>query len=935
MADEGSFASASRPPKTVIRNGAEGWGAADGARVSSVDAARNQWPSILQALGRVAPDLLDGKPHGCPICGEGTDRFTFDDKDGRGTWICRQCPARPGKSAGAGDGMDLLMAVSSWGFKRAAQEIEEFLGVLPRNGHRQQQAPAVVMARLPEPLPPAPPDHLPVCHKLTYGPDQWTEWEDGSRTDKDGKPKSKGERPRHRDASGKIQYSAGSEPWPLFGADLLPHARGKWIAAAEGPKCAQWLQAGGLVAVSQPGHDHKDASILRRFQELQAAGIAGMAYLSDHDDTGRKKAAQLAQAAAAADFPFLHIPAADVWPEIPEKGSIDDAPGTAAERISAVEATAQRLLTQQHQQPAWSELEVLEGGGPTAPAAAGLKGLLRSIPSGWWVPKGGGPRRKSSADAGDLAQIVRKAAPGLARFNDLTRRIEFAGEAIEEDRAAVFYAKLQTHGYKISSQHTTDAVLDVAYDGRYHPVREYLDAVAGAGDVAPVDLDSIASTYLGTSDPLADSMLRKALIGAVARVYDPGCQFDSVCVLRGKQGIRKSSFWKVLASPGWFNCTAPDSDKDLILNIHSCWIFELAELENITGKREVGQLRNLITTSTDLIRVPYGKTTAPYPRRSILVGSVNGDAFLRDDEGSRRFWVIECPQDFDRGELIDVDRACRDRDAIWKAAVLAYRAGERPYLDHAEQVDSNRRNGRYEQEHPWTAQLDAWARRRGTEPFTTAEALICSGCRIDGQVGRREEMEASAVLKKLGLQREAHASRTSNGGRSRRWHNLAQPGSTSDDEVVPGKTPVVPVDLSAPAQPAQPFSEKAGEVEEEQPAGSAAGDPQELLPLEVVPPPPAWADPLRRNGVTPAQPLAGEVVPGPDSLSQRTLLTVGDVVEVLLGDPPAWINGHRVALIERDFVRVVRIDDKTQWRRVSADQVRPCSPPAMEVGPRL
>ncbi|MCP9823904.1 hypothetical protein [Synechococcus sp. EJ6-Ellesmere] len=213
----------------------------------------------------------------------------------------------------------------------------------------------ITLARLPEPFPAAPPDHFPQGHRIAYSDTQWTQWEDGTRTGRDGQIKSKGERPRHRDASGETVYSA-SDPWPLFGAELLHHAQGQWISAAEGPKCAQWLQAGGLVAVSQPGHDHKDASIRRRFEELQAAGVAGMAYLSDHDDTGRKKAAQLALEAAAVGFPFLHLPAAAVWPGIPDKGSIDDAPGDADDRVAAVEAAAQRLLTQ-HQ----LEAQALEG----------------------------------------------------------------------------------------------------------------------------------------------------------------------------------------------------------------------------------------------------------------------------------------------------------------------------------------------------------------------------------------------------------------------------------------------------------------------------------------------------------------------------------------------------------------------------------------------
>ena len=38
----------------------------------------------------------------CPVCG-GSDRFRFDDKEGRGTWFCNQC--------GAGDGLKLVESV--------------------------------------------------------------------------------------------------------------------------------------------------------------------------------------------------------------------------------------------------------------------------------------------------------------------------------------------------------------------------------------------------------------------------------------------------------------------------------------------------------------------------------------------------------------------------------------------------------------------------------------------------------------------------------------------------------------------------------------------------------------------------------------------------------------------------------------------------------
>ncbi len=668
--------------------------------------------------------------------------------------------------------------------------------------------------------------------------------------------------PQHRQATGEWAKGAGPDPWPLWReAEALDHGRGHWLLEAEGEKCAEIARTAALVAISQPGHAHKPQQIELRYQRSKAAGIHGIVFLQDNDQQGEKRAQEAARAAAVVGLPLLILPAITVWPGLPTGGSIDDAPGTPTDWIGDIEAAIATQLEQQEPDPTAALEQQDPVGGPLL-IAGGLGGLLSTIPSGW-VPSADGAPKKSPLDAGALAAKLKKQAPSLTRFNDLSRRIEFNGEPIQEDEASVFYVKLQEHGYKITEKHTIDGILDVAYDGRFHPVRDYLDVVATAEDTTPADLGRIATTYLSTSDPLYDAMLRKTLIGAVARIYEPGCQFDSVCVLRGKQGIRKSTFWKMLASPSWFTCTAPDNDKDLVLNIHAGWLFELAELETVTSKRDVGQLRNLITTSVDLFRVPYGKTTAPHPRRSIFVGSVNGETFLNDQEGSRRFWVIECPQDFSRGELIDVERVRLDRDAIWKAAVLAYRNGEKPYLDQADQVVSNKRNGTYEQEHPWTAQLDAWVARRGLEPFTTAEALNGSNCRVEGSVGRKEEMEGAAVLKKLGIQRQVNAS-GGPGGRARRWFVLTQPtqpDTTSNAKVVSPKTPVPAVDLGGLTQPTQPFSQKSCGVKQ---GGSQEGGREEIAEfaekvVQVV----SWgADPLPCNGFTPTQPAPAEVVSG-------------------------------------------------------------------------
>lgn len=77
-----------------------------------------RWKGILPMLG-FSPNDLTGKHGPCPMC-RGKDRFRFDDKDGKGSWICAQC--------GAGDGTKLVMLKTGLDFRGAAREIEKYIG---------------------------------------------------------------------------------------------------------------------------------------------------------------------------------------------------------------------------------------------------------------------------------------------------------------------------------------------------------------------------------------------------------------------------------------------------------------------------------------------------------------------------------------------------------------------------------------------------------------------------------------------------------------------------------------------------------------------------------------------------------------------------------------------------------------------------------------
>ena len=85
----------------------------------TVKQACGHWPRILPALG---VKVMKNRHQACPVCG-GSDRFRFDDKEGRGTWFCNQC--------GAGDGLKLVEKVFGVTASEAAGKVNAVTGNLP------------------------------------------------------------------------------------------------------------------------------------------------------------------------------------------------------------------------------------------------------------------------------------------------------------------------------------------------------------------------------------------------------------------------------------------------------------------------------------------------------------------------------------------------------------------------------------------------------------------------------------------------------------------------------------------------------------------------------------------------------------------------------------------------------------------------------------
>lgn len=102
--------------------------------VKDVKLSPEQWVALLQKFG-VPASSLTGKGAPCPICG-GDDRFTYDNKRGRGDWVCRKCNDGDLK---AGDGFELICKAAGISFRELMAELD---GGVPAVARRASNAPA-------------------------------------------------------------------------------------------------------------------------------------------------------------------------------------------------------------------------------------------------------------------------------------------------------------------------------------------------------------------------------------------------------------------------------------------------------------------------------------------------------------------------------------------------------------------------------------------------------------------------------------------------------------------------------------------------------------------------------------------------------------------------------------------------------------------------
>jgi predicted P-loop ATPase len=362
-------------------------------------------------------------------------------------------------------------------------------------------------------------------------------------------------------------------------------------------------------------------------------------------------------------------------------------------------------------------------------------------PMAEWVAFSGSAKdlAKTLPEAVDLIQAVLGSA---LKFNRLKNRYEIDGTCIELKELLMQIS--YEYGLKIGQEIGYEILVKLAKDNSYHPIFDYLEKVHKTHGSDVSILAGIGERHFGADNLMYDRMLTRWLIGAVARIYEPGCKNDTALFLQGDQGYKKSTYFNTLAGDWFDDSLGSAGDKDQLQKLYRGWIFEWAELESIFRKKDVSETKAFMATRIDIFRPPYGREPQEFKRSSVLCGTTNESTFLNDPTGDRRFWVIPVKRKIDEAMI------AAERDRLWAAAVELYKQGEKWWLTDQEDELSRELNAEWRSRDPWEESILGWAldeaKANGERAITTSEILTRA---IDIPVNRQTPKEQGRVARIL------------------------------------------------------------------------------------------------------------------------------------------------------------------------------------------
>lgn len=299
---------------------------------------------------------------------------------------------------------------------------------------------------------------------------------------------------------------------------------------------------------------------------------------------------------------------------------------------------------------------------------------------------------------------------------------------------------------KVTLENVNAAVLAAARENSFHPVKEYL---ANLPEVTwDRILPGLALRLFGDDGPMAETFLTRFLIAAVRRVKNPGVKCDTMLVLQGKQGAKKSSLvCELFGGDRWFLDQMPPLEhKDSSSALNGHWCVEFAELEQVLRAGDE-VVKAFLSRRVDKYRPSHARQEIAAPRSVVFIGTTNSLGFLRDATGDRRFWPIRVLKEIDLAWLRE------NRDRIWAEVVELEAAGAVHWISAEEETEASDARAIFEDRDPWEDLVRDYCAGREkvklVDVYTIAISSSAEGAAA--RLGTRETRRLTGILTRLGL----------------------------------------------------------------------------------------------------------------------------------------------------------------------------------------
>ena len=304
---------------------------------------------------------------------------------------------------------------------------------------------------------------------------------------------------------------------------------------------------------------------------------------------------------------------------------------------------------------------------------------------------------------------------------------------------------------------------------RFNPVLDKLNALTWDG-VSRLETSLI--DYLNAEDTeYARGIAKMMFLGAVQRAFEPGCKFDNMVVLLGKQGCGKSTFVKLMSLDDKFfsDSVRGVGDREGAEQLRGAWVVEWGEMSAMKRARDAETIKLFISQQYDRYRPSYGRYVVTYPRRCIFVGTTNDPSFLSDRTGNRRFFPVYVG---DGGSLsVHHKNAKHEFEQMMAEAVHLYKNGER--VTEARHLENSASEIRYQciEEDSREGIIQEWLNRHPAINTIGTRVIWDYALKLsDREMTRKDSREMAALLDTLpNWERTNRCSRMGNYGLQKSW----------------------------------------------------------------------------------------------------------------------------------------------------------------------